>query len=226
MATLNQIVTQIADALNRPFDDMLKNRLKDVVIQQFGLFVSRSISQYGIDREFIYSYDVSQFKHVTTKNNVALTIPYYESVNPIPTPLRYKSDTPFVYVGGTQGDTPFSFRNLHARTITNSLPNIGISPAYDFRDSKLYIWNTPISIINGTEPTPTDATIPLLIRQVPDDPRNIASPDVLQAMKFNADSEFPITMDLVQQIKESIIKGELLITDHKDKVESTHLDNV
>jgi hypothetical protein len=231
MATLNHIVTQLADALNRPTDGPFKKRLKELVIQEFAMFVSRSITKYGIDDEFVLSYLITELRLVTTINGKTLARPYYQTVNKIPRPLRYSSNCPFIYVGEEDGDVPYSYRKISSRKFTNILPNVGAGPSYDFSEDRLQLWNLPNVIITPADPLanpPTDAVIApktLLVLQVPSDPRLSQTPDVFKDFVFDDDREFPITQDMVQQIKLSLLQGELTVTDSKDKVEATHLDN-
>lgn len=225
MATLNSIITQLADALNRPEDSMLRSRLKDLVIQTFALFVSRSITTYGIDKEFVYSYYITQLQEVNTIEGVTLTRPYIITENKIPRPLRYSSNCPFVYVGTVEGDISFAYRHKHSRQYTNFLPYIGEAPSYDFHEDRIILWNIP-RFYTTAEPPVLIPIAPLLVQQVPFDPRVASHPDEFGDFIFDDDREFPITQDLVQQIKLSLLQGELNITDSKDKVEATHIDNV
>lgn len=222
MATLNSIVSQLADSLNRPNDQILKARLKDLVIQEFGLYVSRSIAKYGIDKEWVLSYYITQLEAVTTINNKTLERPYYRTVNKISRPLRYMSDSPFVYVGLEDGDVPFLYSNLTSRRFSSLLPNIGLVPKYDFVEDRLVFWDLPVT---ETEP---DVFVPigsLIARFVPADPRVTTTPDIVSTFTLNADNELPVTLDFIQQIKLSLLKGELSVTDSKDKVEASHIDN-
>lgn len=232
MATLGKIVTQIADALNRPFDAMLKARLKDLVIQEFSLYASRSISKYGIDKEFVYTYIVTELETISSISGTALVRPYMRTINKIPRPLRYNSDCPFIYVGTTEGDIVFSFRNFFNRRYTNLLPNVGNAPSYDFVEDRLLLWNTPVTIITPANPDaepPVEAvTAPLdhiMIKQVPFDPRTASTPDSLDDDRFDSDKEFPVTQDFVNQIITALLSGQLRVTDSKDVVEATHKDN-
>lgn len=227
MATLNHIVSQLADSLNRPNDTAFKKRLKELVVQEFAMFVSRSIAKYGIDNEFVLSYTITELRLVTTINGKTLARPYYETVNKLPRPLRYPSNCPFVYVGEEDGDVPYSYRNLSSRKFTNLLPNVGDGPSYDFSEDKLQLWNIPNRTVHVMTPEEHYEDVPktLLVLQVPSDPRASQTPDVFSEFMFDDDREFPITQDMVQQIKLSLLKGELSVTDSKDKIEATHLDN-
>jgi len=98
MATLKHIVDQLADALNRPSDGQFKARLKELIVQEYMLYVSRSISKYGVDKEFVSSYYINEIELVSTLNGKTVTTPYYQTVNKVPRPLRYNGDVPFIYV--------------------------------------------------------------------------------------------------------------------------------
>jgi len=224
MATLNSIITQLGDALNRPIDSMLRARLKDLVIQTFSLFVSRSITSYGIDKEFVYSYYITELESVSTIEGITLARPYIITKNKIPRPLRYDTNCPFVYVGTVEGDIPFSYRNKHSRKYTSLLPNVGNVPSYDFHEDRIIIWNPP-ELFTGSEPPQPIPFTTILVQQVPFDPRVASHPDEFGEFIFDDDREFPITQDLVEQIKLTLLQGELSVTDSKDKIEATHLDN-
>ena len=103
MASLNQYAQQLADALGRPFDALLKERIKDYIVQERATFLQRTMDKDGVDKEYRQTY-YAEIEQINAKEITGGTIDtpnaliIYKTINRIPKPIRWKNYTPFFYV--------------------------------------------------------------------------------------------------------------------------------
>ena len=290
MSTLNRIVDEFADALSRPFDTLLKERLKLIIINERALLIRQSIGKTGIDKQFRQRYTVDISPVDKADSMVTLGSNLLRTNNKIATPVRYKTDTPFSYVGTSDGQVSYIYTDyselkfistlsLNASAIRylyingylylSSVDNIGlIGSITEFVDYNATVVGTTLVTsnthglytntfitISGTtnydgtyqittvddntfyivkayitnDATGTFAIMYLTIDAVYENPELIIPAETganyTAGIVYNDDMEFPISLDLIQSIKNRLLSGELSIIDDKDKVTPTHIDN-
>jgi hypothetical protein len=218
MATLRQIATQVAYDLNRPNDQILIARVSDLVIQECAMFLRRSIERNGKDKALTLYYidDLIKVDVSAVPNKIDVNQNVLRTENKVYVPLRIKSDNPFIYVGSVDYKKPIKFSPSYARLFDSFLPNVGYSPSYDYINGYIYLYNIKrmkYLAIGAIFENPEDVY------------RDLISYDTSNTNDFCLkDVALPIPMDIINDIKKSILQGELSVTDNKDKVESTHLD--
>jgi len=112
MATLRLIADEIGDALNRPFDWMFKERVKSIFRHEAATIVRQAIDKDGVDDHFktMFSIDISIVDDSTVPcGSDCGTI---RSTNKLATPLRYKTDEPFTFVGNKDGTIIYIYTKL------------------------------------------------------------------------------------------------------------------
>ncbi len=234
MATLTQIADQLADSLNRPFDDMLKLRLVALIKQEFATLVRQQINKYGLDGQFKTKYSVKIHKvnlGDSPYSEVEDPQTTFRTINKVARPIRYNTDDPFTYVGGVNGKTPYIYSKLAELSFTSGLPAVQqsyqleegqslVKPSrYTYDNGYIYIYD-----YNGEEDIDEQGAISIegvhssypFINTETADSTNLVYLDTV---------EFPMPDDLIQTIKERLLKGELSIIDDKDKIPSRHIDN-
>lgn len=226
MASLNQYAQQLADALGRPFDVLLKERIKDYIVQERALFLQRTMDKDGIDKEYRQTYYAAieqvNANEITGTNETPNAILIYKTVNRIPKPIRWKNYTPFFYVGTENGRGAFTATNYYSVSLRSYLPLIGESIGYDYIDGYVHIFPKYTS---GNVIVPISS--PIRIDEVIQNLRFVRTNNLKDTREgcimYTDDMEFPIPMDMINPLKMNL--KELFITDHKDVVEKTHIDN-
>jgi hypothetical protein len=130
MASLKHIADQIADSLNRPFDDMLKERVKVLFRQELAVYIRQQINKYGIDSQFKTRYSITCIKVNPSDSSLDESVPTgecYRSINKVANPVRYITDDPFTYVGDTNGKVPYNYTYLAVAEYNSLMPAIQTS---------------------------------------------------------------------------------------------------
>ena len=218
MASLKEIVAELADSLNRPFDSLLIERLKLLVRHERATLVRQTINKDGHDKHFRQRYIVSSLEQtdISDISGVDSECLGLKTTNKIPVPLRYKTDVPFLYVGATDFSTAFRYAHPTENKYKRYLPMISNGLTYYWIDDYIYVFgNLKLK--------------KLAIEAVYENPEVVleSNGEALGngAIYCTDDHEFPVTEDLINIIKAKLLSGELSVTDSKDKVEATHLDN-
>ena len=142
MATLNKLAYQVASSFDRDSDFLFIERLKDLIIQTRNLFVHREVDKYGVNERYIQPY-IAELTLVNASMDSTITSKYelLRTTNKIPSPIRYQSDVPFVFVGSI--DRMIGFRNIkpYIMKSSRSLRLIGNAICYFYTNGYIYIWN-------------------------------------------------------------------------------------
>jgi len=216
MATFNSIADEIAGALDRPFDEMFKQRVKQVMRNELARMIRQSINKNGIDKQLVQRYSVAleEVDRADTLYESGCTVMRTE--DKIYKPVRFNSSEPFTYVG--TNDIPFPYRHsVEHKRFAPFLSLTGKSVSYDYRNQYIYLYN-------GTR------LKYLTIETVFEDMSSVAALDSEDAVANIRDTcmddmAIPIAGDLIQAAKERILSGELSITDDRDKIKPGHIDN-
>jgi hypothetical protein len=228
MASLKLIADEISDALNRPFDDMLKERIKSIFRHELAAMIRQQINKHGISDHF-----VSNFQTTCIQSSPLINITYnsenvdnwFRTEFKIPNPIRYTTDDPFMYVGTTDRSVPFIYTKLSEFAHVGYLPIIQQAyqmvvgqtklktPArYFYVDGYIYIYAENI-----------DEFEPIILNV---EGIFVGNPNQVEnGISFDDTVEFPMPEDMIQLVKERLLKGELSIIDDKDKIKSEHIDN-
>jgi len=226
MATLNSIADEITGALDRPFDAMFKERVKELFKHQLSLLLRQEINKRGVNDLFATSFttniiDVTDSNKVNLKYLSGIASDYvYRSESKVPIPIRYNTDDPFTYVGDKSGSVPYVYSKL-GEIVYAGLLNINKEKQsrYTYQNQYLYLYNTNVVHIDV-------ATTLLAISGVYPIGDVMSDEDTLNGITFQDDTTLIFPDDLIQQAKLWLMKGELTITDEKDKVKPTNIDNL
>jgi len=238
MATLKQIADQIALSLNRPFDDMLKERVKAIYKQELAVYIRQQINKHGIDSQFKTRYSITckRVNIADSSLNDEIVGNCFRTINKVAKPVRYITDDPFTYVGSINGQIPFTFINTAALEYYKLLPavqkayqvdeeeSLVTPPTYDYLNGYIYVYYVP-NEIDEDEPL---TSIDIMVEGVHSSYDFIQdeSLDAKQAGITYLDTvDFPMPDDIIQLVKEKLLATELSLTDDKDKIISPHLDN-
>jgi hypothetical protein len=244
MSNLKLIADEVSDALNRPFDDMFKERIKSLFRHQLATMIRQQLNKTGVDDQFKTKYSVvckpifaSDSPFVTG----TLTGKWFRTINTVSKPIRYTTDDPFIYVGSVSGYQPYIYTKLAEIPYVSYMYGTQqtyqvVSPAtivypnrYVYSNDYIYVYYDEgvITLDELGDPVP-QANINILIEGVHLGFNNIATStndDYTIGTIFDDESEFPMPDDIIQLTKEMLYKGELSIIDSNDKIKSEHIDN-
>jgi len=228
MASLKLIADEISDALARPFDDMFKERIKSIFRHELATVIRQQINKYGLSNQFKSNFQVTCIESspvVTSLYSIDTTDNWYRSENKIPTPIRYESDDPFTFVGNILDNIPFIYTNLTENLYVSYLPmnqreyqmavdktKLKKPSRYFYRDGYIYAYSEEV---DTSEPFILNIEGVFL-----GDPNSINDKS-----SITDDMDFPMPEDLIQTVKERLLKGELSIIDDKDKIPQSNIDN-
>lgn len=214
MPSLNQIGSIFASRLNRPFDDQLKAEFKPLFINEISLLIRRSIDANGVDAMYIASFVVDLVK-VDELDNIGDVGEHnvLRSANRIPLPIRYKTASPFIFVGTEDSSISFGYVVSYTTPFAKYLPYIGDNIIYDFTNQYIYIKNN--IKLNKIRVTAPYASFNLITNNVTGS----------NGIPYDDDMELPYPEDLINTCILNLLQGIFGGIDTKDKVEATHLDN-
>lgn len=146
MATLNKLADEIGDALNRPFDWMFKERIKEIFRHEAATSVRQAINKDGNQDQFKtrFSAAVAVYNNMETYN-VGYNV--YRTVDQLPTPIRYSTDDPFTYVGTTNNRLAFIYTKPEELQYADLSPTYTNYPTrYTYSNSYIYLHNTMFAV--------------------------------------------------------------------------------
>ena len=195
MASLNQIAAQILDGVNQPFNKELLERVKDIIKQERADRFRQSIERNGVDDIMITTYDVGLTKvDAADSCYVELGCEILRTENKIVNPIRYKGDSPFVFIGSSDGKVNITYSQLSEIKNLAYLSIISNIPRYIWINGYVYIYfydkrKTTIRIqaVNSTEQIES-----ICINGI--------------ETCYTDDMEFPLPIDMINSIKAGIYR--------------------
>lgn len=215
MASLRQLATEYINALNKPFDTMLYERVKALIIHERAQEIRRSVQKHGIDLEHLQRYKVKLIKtDASDSYGIDSGKIVLRSENKIAILVRIQNDSPFTYVGAVNNDYPYIFSPSYGIGALQSLEFVKRINAYDFRNGYIYVYSTNPNI----EYIHVEASFanPQLIDN---------SDNHNPAIAYNDDMEFLISEDMIQTIKIKLLSGELSVNVSDKEIDITDDDN-
>lgn len=212
--TIKEIANIIADGMDRPFDGLLIERIKRLIILTYNDLMREQIDKYRYDNSFRIFYkvtDLIQVSSTDTDNNLGVTI--LRTRNKIPSPVRIKRPQPFYYVGSVDGTNAFVYTEYALLFSIKYLPLIATGVRYYYRDGYIYIYNNLL-----LEEIAIDSAFESLLINPSDEESG-------SGIHITADMEFPAPLDVVSKIIEILPKRYFTAVDINNDVESGHKDN-
>lgn len=209
MASLRQLATEYINALNKPFDNMLYERIKALLIHERAQEYRRSVAKNGIDEEFLQRYKIElQLVDISDAYGIDFEKKILRSKNKIANLVRYINDSPFTYVGTLNGSYPFIYMQPYAIASIDNLEYAKGINAYTFRNQYIYVYsrNTSLEAI--------------YVETIFAEPHKIDNSDSSNPnVQFTDDMEFLISEDLIQTIKSKLLSGELRIDTSSQEID-------
>jgi hypothetical protein len=214
MATLNQLASNVAHLLGQPLNETLKERIKDDYKYLRVKYYRQSIERYGVDQVIKVSYIVP-LEVVDIADNCIIDIGcnISRSINTVGRPMRYKTDTPFTFVGTPDGYSFTYIRNISEERYRRYIKNVSKGVLWMYLNDYIYLFDDKIKQIK--------------VEGVPENPEQwITICD--DTTCYNDDMEFPLSYDVVESITTEIFKlyGVKPIEDKTVEMNVEHKDNV
>lgn len=217
MATLNEIVYNIALQVEKADDTVLLERLKFMVGYYRAQFIRQDQKRnHSIPSQFIQKLDeVSMFAQAEVDGELDLDFgcEVWRSAK-IPKPVRLYDGSTFAYVGTVDGKTPYQEVNgVQAHYAAHGKYNKQY-PRYCYKNERIYVYNArPHAItIKGIFEQPQE-----LFGNTANIDRN-APVDALPE-----DREYPISMDMIQRITQSILATEMRVENRQNESDEVQL---
>ena len=213
MATLNQLAARIANMINQPDNQELKERAKDMIKTMFANRIRQSVDKHGIDDilklTFIAPVEDLDYKDVLpTEYRIATKHSFRATKYKVPTPIRIQNDSPFTFVGTVTGE-PFMYVN--GIGAYNILRSVRATHSPTGSERVYFILNGHICIADNPKSNKVDdRNIPneVMITAIFENPE-----EVLTYFKDidGQDVELPLPNDMLEDIIYTILKTEFNI---------------
>lgn len=185
MATIRQIGNQVTHALNRPLDNALYLRAKDLFIQEYNRMAKESLGRNFKSLYFRQSY-IASVKPVDKADSCVVSIgcDVFRTVNKVPKPMRLPGAEPFLYVGGVDGQNRYIFTKVTELKLVAKGKYTSKISRYDWINDYIYVY------------TDNKFLEYILIDSVFANP-TLVQDDCLEGICIDDDMELPIPEDLI-----------------------------
>ncbi len=208
MPSLKQIATEIIDTLGEPFNHILYERVKALIIHEIATLVKAESDKRGISEDWIV-YCPVELKKVDPADlpNVVTEKSVYRSINKLPKRIRLKHMSPIFYVGTIDRARPFSYVSNYSIAIAiKNVNEVGDIPKYSLRNGYLecYVNDANLRFVTIGHAFVDTYSIP---NETSDKDNEI----------LGEDDELLIDEDIIQLLKVQILQADLSITKADDE---------
>lgn len=207
MPTLKTIVTEYINLLDKPFDIALYRRVRQLVLNQRAFELSKSADRYGVNNNTI-QYINPEFHSVNVDGDMILNPDdiVIRSINMIiRQAIDLTKECPLFYVGSDDLSMPFMYvNNYHTISRIRKQKHFARTPLYYIMQYHVYCV-VPKGVSN------------VKIGHAWFDPGAIdLENNFIEDEYFDDNYEFLISTDMLQVIKEKLLKGELQVITPND----------
>lgn len=202
MATLKVIVTEYINLLDKPFDIALYRRIRQLILNQRALELKKQADRYGISNRVV-QYINPVFEEVINTDSVSIRSSEHiiRTTNKLMRQaINVLSDAPFYYVGAINLSVPFMYvNNFHVVSRLRTSKHFDRTPLYYTIQDHIYC-------------VVPKGTMEVAIGHIFHDAGLVdLENDVIQDEYYDDNYEFLISHDMLQVIKERLLKGELQV---------------
>ena len=212
MASIAQLVSEMAHAVRQPNNKVLRENLKLLIIQTRNEIIRRSYENHGyVDKILTQRFKVS----LTTVNDGDIQLPeeyddydikkIKRTLQRVPRPVRLTNNLPFDRVSsvGFTTNREFPYIKETSHRFSRAVPGLCGMPCYDYINEYIYIFPVdckPFELNN------------IVIESAFEHPNEISlinnteTPDSI----WLDENEYLLTEDMIAQIKEIIYKRDLI----------------
>ena len=214
MASIAQLVSEMAHAVRQPNNKVLRENLKLLIIQTRNEIIRRSYENHGyVDKILTQRFKVS----LTTVNDGDIELPeeyddyditkIKRTLQRVPRPVRLTNNLPFdrVSSAGFKTNREFPYIKETSARFRSAVPGLCGMPCYDYINEYIYIFpvdNKPFEldkiVIESAFEHPNEISLI----------NNTETPDSI----WLDENEYLLSEDMIGQIKEIIYKRDLIDT--------------
>jgi hypothetical protein len=197
MASLNQIVYNLANAANDATNTVLLERLKFMVEYYRALFVRRDAERsFNLPDQFAQNlhYEMEWVSAVEACG-VSLPCQILRTKELVPSPINLKGASGFLYVGAVEGQEGYQYVTQEQAPYSLFGKFSGTAPKYFYKNSRIYIVNSSAMCID--------------VKMVAESPVTGGLAGGGGVTCLSPEDEYPISMDMVARITEAIMAKEL-----------------
>lgn len=214
MASIAQLVSEMAHAVRQPNNKALRENLKLLIIQTRNEIIRRSYENHGyVDKILTQRFKVS----LTTINDGDIELPedyddyditkVKRTLQKVPRPVRLTNNLPFdrVSSAGFKTNREFPYIKETSARFRNAVPGLCGMPCYDYINEYIYIF--PVD----EKPFELDK---IVIESAFEHPNEIAliNGTLTEEDAWLDENEYLLSEDMVGQLKEIIYKRDLIDT--------------
>ena len=213
MASLSQLISEIAHSVGQPNNHALRENIRLLIIHTRNEVIRRSYENHDyVDKVLTQRYKVSLIDVYDGDLKLPEGIEYFDGVpqikrtaQQVPRPVRLTNNLPFDRVSSTgyKSNREFPFIKETTARFRSYVPGLKGMPCYDYINGYIYIFP------NDCEPFPINK---IVIEGAFEHPTFIETEngDVDSWDAANDDNEWLLSEDMIGQIKDIIYKRDLL----------------
>ena len=214
MASIAQLVSEMAHAVRQPNNKALRENLKLLIIQTRNEIIRRSYENHGyVDKILTQRFKVS----LTTVNDSDIQLPeeyddyditkIKRTLQRVPRPVRLTNNLPFdrVSSAGFKTNREFPYIKETSARFRSAVPGLCGMPCYDYINEYIYIF--PVD----SKPFELDKIVIESAFEHPNEISLINSTETPDSIWLD-ENEYLLSEDMIGQIKEIIYKRELIDT--------------
>lgn len=215
MATLNEITYNLALQVGKAEDNVFLERVKFMVGYYRALLIRQDqLRNHSLPTHFIQAIDCLEMEASSAMeccDAVDIGCDVWRTKRTIPRPVRLYDGSSFAYVGGVDGVTPYQPTTPIQVEYMQYSKYAGRGAQYVYRNDRIYVVNARPAKI--------------LVRGIFERPEQLG--DYLccdGSPVFAEDKEYPVSMDMVQRITQSILATELSVQNPQDDHDEVQLN--
>ena len=214
MASIAQLVSEMAHAVRQPNNKALRENLKLLIIQTRNEIIRRSYENHGyVDKILTQRFKVS----LTTVNDGDIELPeeyddyditkIKRTLQRVPRPVRLTNNLPFdrVSSAGFKTNREFPYIKETSARFRSAVPGLCGMPCYDYINEYIYIF--PVD----SKPFELDKIVIESAFEHPNEISLINNTETPDSIWLD-ENEYLLSEDMIGQIKEIIYKRELIDT--------------
>lgn len=212
MASIAQLVSEMAHAVRQPNNKVLRENLKLLIIQTRNEIIRRSYENHGyVDKILTQRFKVS----LTTVNDGDIQLPeeyddyditkIKRTLQRVPRPVRLTNNLPFdrVSSAGFKTNREFPYIKETSARFRSAVPGLCGMPCYDYINEYIYIFPA------NNKPFELDKIVIESSFEHPNEISLINSTETPDSIWLD-ENEYLLSEDMIGQIKEIIYKRDLI----------------